>query len=256
MISLKAPVQLSFASPLFNFRVNSEPSVCFRRSYFRCTATLRGYSSIYSGDGTFVEEKAVSLLIAPEESTLVSSAKPGSPHTYPDNSAVVFHSGAVSRGPPLLALGNFELDAVLPTTEGVRLVVGITYISGERKSIQLSLVSEKGEQAFGRNPPLDGRDIAGDWEGDNYRWSANAPPSLMRALPRNYSSRNSPSSMLVRLPLGVSIVAPQSWKQGSSAFSFGTGWLPNQNSRPVMIRSHSADGRLEKVDWRLETRLI
>jgi len=256
MISHKAFLQPSFATPLSHFRSNSVHSVCFKRMPIYCTASLRGYSSIYSGNGQFLEEIAVSLSIPPEEAALLSSARPDDPQSSPDNSSVVFHSGAVSRGASALNLGNFELDAILPTNDGVYLIVTIKYISGVRNALKLTLASEKGEEPFGRSAPLDARDISGDWKGDNYRWSANATPSMIRGLQRNYGSSNSSSSMLVRLPLGVSVVAPQRWQQGTSGFSFGTGWLPSRNFRPVMIRSHSADGLLEKVDWRLETRLL
>lgn len=254
MISRTTSAKLSFATPSFPFRVTSASSVCSHRRLFPCTATLRGYSSIYSGDGQFIEEKAVSLSVPSNEASLISSAKPNSPQAASDNSSIVFHSGAISRGPSVLGIGNFSLDAILPT-DGVHLAVRIKYDSGERKALEITLASEKGEQPFGGNAPLDATDIAGDWKGNNYRWSANAPPSLMSALTRNYDSTNSSSSMLVRLPLGISVVAPQSWSPGSS-FSFGTGWLPSPNLRPVMIRGHSADGRIEKVDWRLETRLM
>ncbi len=188
-----------------------------------------------------------------DELALVDIATPSRPSSSGDNSLVVFYSGAVSRGPSILnANGSFALEAVLPAND-VRVAIRVVYGNGKRIGFVVTAVSENGEQPFGQNPALESRDIAGSWLADNYRWTPIIIGSGMRLLPRTYGPVNSSSPSLVRLPLGISVVAAPNYYQGAK-FSFGTGWLPELNLRPVMIRSYDKSGRVEKIDWRNEIR--
>lgn len=228
---------------------------CSRRTSRKrfAVAELRGYCSKFSGDGKFLSEEPVSIVIPSDEIALIESATPLAPSSSVDNSSVAFHSGAVSRGPLMLNESNsLALDAILPANN-VRVLIRTVYNDGKRTEFSVTAVSENGEQPFGTTAPLESRDIYGSWLGDNYRWSAISAPTIMRYLPRSYRSVNSTSPSLVRLPLGISVVASPNIFSGSK-FSFGTGWLPAQNLRPVMIRSYDEGGRLEKVDWRNEIR--
>lgn len=170
----------------------------------------------------------------------------------PSPGTVVFEGGAASLGPVMLPSdGAFELQAVLPHSESDQTAsVRVQYEGGVRSGFELSWNGEEGGDVEG--PVLESRDIAGAYVGRSVRWAPGGI-SVKEDLTREYGAVNSRSDMLVRLPLGVSVVAPRIW--GGSRMSFGCGWTPVEGRRPVMVRSYEDDGRLGKVDWRVEKRL-
>lgn len=162
--------------------------------------------------------------------------------------------GSLSIGPETLpADGAFALESVMPY-ENQALAVRIVYEDGVRAGMELRWAGEEGGRR-GRvdGSMLDAGDIAGRYVARSVRWAAGGSVSVMERLERDYGMANSRSDMLVRLPLGVSVVAPRVWGRGK--LSFGCGWTPVDGRRPVMVRSYGDDGRLAKVDWRVEERV-
>lgn len=237
----------------------STPAVCkVQRGHVYACA--QGYRSKFDGDGRFLSEEKYVEKMSDVEQALIAEASEGRPRALHDRTLIAFHSGSVSRGPGQVSVGGkFACEALLPL-DGQRVSVRVEYVYGKRSGIQVTQVGTAGVgvalEAFGRTAPLDARSIAGHWKGDNYRWSALEPPNVLRGLGRDYASTNSTSSLLVRLPLNVSVVAPAMITSGVG-FSFGCGWSPADcRQRPVMIRSYGTDGRLLKVDWRMEVRQV
>jgi hypothetical protein len=226
---------------------------------------LSGFVATFSGAGAPISElaeipDAEGGLFA-EYHTLLEQATENNPAATHDGSLVVFASGAASGGPAVLSAdGCFSVEAWMPYEACERLRVRVTYVDGVRNEI--CLVWEAAGRSEGQTPrsflrssPLDAMEIAGNWEAPkSERWSANGPPSTKIGLEREYSTYNSSSPILVRLPLGVSIVSPAVYAPDST-FSFGTAWSPVESARPVTIRSYDARGIIDKVDARVEIRM-
>jgi hypothetical protein len=182
----------------------------------------------------------------------------------PGGGVVEFEGGAESRGPAVLPhAGDFRLEAVLPCG-GQCLVVAVEYVGGRREAFELSWdggAADGAGDGFARGLPLEARDIAGQYVArESVRWSADSGGgdggvvTVVERLERVYGAVNSGSATLVRMPLGVSVVAPAAWSAGHR-LSFGCGWTPAPALRPVMVRTHGEGGAVEKVDWRVEERV-
>lgn len=234
-----------------------------RRIQPRATMSLgqvSGYAARFSGSGIPIDETTVQAGIPTDEDQLQKQATLENPMADTDLGLIVYQSGASSRGPRTLDdSGNFVLVSRLVNGDCERLTVSLSYVGGVRSHIELSWEAVTDAKTMNKpgpflnNPPLESSMIAGKWVATNFRWSANAPPTIKNDLQRDYGMNNSTSPSLVRLPLGVSVVAPPSYFRGST-LSFGAGWLPEYSTRPVMVRSYSSNGSLEKVDWRIEHR--
>jgi hypothetical protein len=231
--------------------------------------TSSGFAATFSGTGAPLSEQPASEPDAYTQAQyrdLLAQTGVDRPAATHDGSLVVFASGAASCGPAVLtADGCFAVESWLQFERSERLRVRVAYVDGVRSEIRLVWESTGSTMDAGQAPrpfvcdePLEAMMIAGNWEAPrNERWQSGGRPSSTKlGLNREYGTYNSPSPMLVRLPLGVSVVAPPFFTPGEgSSFSFGTGWLATDSLRPVMMRSYDAVGNVDKVDWRTEKRL-
>lgn len=217
-----------------------------------------GHKAVFNADGLVLDEAPCVTSQSDEELALQERASAETPVADVDEETVVFSCGALSRGPAVLPSdGSFTLESVMPHG-GSRLSVVVEYATGSRGNVTLRWEAapdegSRGAGPFARMPPLDAVDIAGNWAGSSTRWKRGSEPTT-QLVEREYSARNSVSDMLVRLPLGVSVVAPPVWSKGRG-LSFGCAWSPVEGRRPVMIRAYAEDALLDKVDWRVEKQL-
>lgn len=176
---------------------------------------------------------------------------PSSEASATGGGTVAFSSGAASLGPDALpSSGTFALEALLPSGTGVA-SVRIEYVESLRTALEVRYTGGGALDVDG--PRLEAADIAGSYAGRSVKWTPGGV-EVDERFTEEYGAQNSASDTLVRLPLGVSVLAQRVWSGGR--FSFVCGWTtPVDGTRPVMVRSYGDGRELGKVVWRVEERI-
>eukprot|EP00188_Purpureofilum_apyrenoidigerum_P001741 Plantae.Rhodophyta-Purpureofilum_apyrenoidigerum.ctg19880.p1 GENE.Plantae.Rhodophyta-Purpureofilum_apyrenoidigerum.ctg19880~~Plantae.Rhodophyta-Purpureofilum_apyrenoidigerum.ctg19880.p1 ORF type:complete len:274 (+),score=28.75 Plantae.Rhodophyta-Purpureofilum_apyrenoidigerum.ctg19880:100-921(+) len=170
-----------------------------------------------------------------------------------------FEDGSYSYGPSEIQ-APLEVESCLcfRDHERVRIIHNFTE-SAELARISI-LHERKGKRppdSFFRTPKLEASEIAGRWSSRNLvcgKTDSGGRECTIAEIERTYPSQASSNPSLVLLPLYISSVAQPVFLPGRE-YSIGVGWLADRDSRVVMIRRFSSNGKFTRTAYRTEKRL-
>eukprot|EP00190_Bangiopsis_sp_CCMP1999_P005826 CAMPEP_0198726468 /NCGR_PEP_ID=MMETSP1475-20131203/3513_1 /TAXON_ID= ORGANISM="Unidentified sp., Strain CCMP1999" /NCGR_SAMPLE_ID=MMETSP1475 /ASSEMBLY_ACC=CAM_ASM_001111 /LENGTH=258 /DNA_ID=CAMNT_0044488391 /DNA_START=334 /DNA_END=1107 /DNA_ORIENTATION=- len=158
-----------------------------------------------------------------------------------------FEDGSFSCGPPQIQK-PLEVESCLCRGEEERLRIIHTFTESAELARINMLYEKRGKQppeSFFRTPKLKATDIAGRWDSRNLvcgKTDSGGLECTVARIDRTYPSQASSNPSLVLLPLYVTSVAQPVFLSGRE-YSIGVGWLADPDSRIVMIRRFSSNGR-------------